>query len=53
MIIIIEVNSMIHSFLSFRYRAERLKTTAENYGIKVRLVKEYYASPVCARCGKI
>ena len=30
---------MIHNFWSFGYIIERLKTTAENFGIKVKLVK--------------
>jgi len=46
-----KVNAMIHNFWSFRYIIERLKTTAENFGIKVKLVKENYTSSVCPRCG--
>jgi putative transposase len=45
-----KVNSMVHNFWSFRYIIERLKTTAENYGINVRLVEESYTSSVCPFC---
>ncbi len=44
-------NAMIHNFWSFRYIVNRLITTAENFGIKVRLVKENHTSSVCPRCG--
>lgn len=46
-----KVNAMIHNFWSFRYIIGRLITTAENFGIKIRLVKENYTSSVCPRCG--
>ena len=46
-----KANAMIHNFWSFRYIVERLKTTAENFGIKVKLVKENNTSSVCPRCG--
>jgi len=46
-----KVNSLIHNFWSFRYIIERLKTTAENFGIKVKLVKESYTSSRCPWCG--
>ena len=46
-----KVNAMIHNFRSFGYIIERLKTTAENFGIKVKLVKEEYTSSVCPFCG--
>ena len=42
---------MIHNFWSFGYIIERLITTAENFGIKVKLVNEHYTSSVCPRCG--
>jgi len=45
-----KINSIIHNFWSFRYIVERLKTTAENFGIKVKLVKEYHTSSVCPFC---
>ncbi len=45
-----KVNSMIHNFWSFRYIVERLRTTAENFGIKVRLIKEDYTSSYCPFC---
>jgi len=46
-----KINSIIHNFWSFRYIIERLKTTAENFGIKVRVVKESYTSSRCPWCG--
>ena len=48
-----KANSMIHNFWSHRYRylIKRIKEKAEEYGIKVTEVKEYYTSPVCPRCG--
>ena len=46
-----KINAMIHNFWSFGYVIERLKTTAENFGIKVKLVKEYHTSSVCPFCG--
>jgi putative transposase len=42
---------MIHNFWSFRYIIDRLITTAENFGIKVKLVKECNTSSVCPFCG--
>jgi len=42
---------MIHNFWSFRYVLERLKATAENYGIEVRFVKESGTSSRCPWCG--
>ncbi|HDN74222.1 MAG: transposase [Candidatus Asgardarchaeum sp.] len=46
-----KVNAMIHNFWSFEYIIDRLTTTAENFGIKVKLVKENHTSSVCPRCG--
>ena len=46
-----KANAMIHNFWSFRYIVDRLKTTAENFGIKVKLVKENNTSSICPRCG--
>jgi putative transposase len=46
-----KINAMIHNFWSFKYITSRLITTAENFGIKVRLVKENRTSSVCPRCG--
>jgi len=45
-----KVNSMIHNFWSFNYIVERLKTTAENFGIKVKTVNEAYTSSRCPWC---
>jgi len=46
-----KANAMIHNFWSFRYIINRLIATAENFGIKVKLVKENHTSSVCPRCG--
>jgi len=46
-----KVDSMIHNFWSFRYIINRLKTTAENFGIKVNLIEESYTSSYCPFCG--
>ena len=46
-----KVNALIHNFWSFRYIINRLITTAENFGIKVKLVKENYTSSICPFCG--
>lgn len=45
-----KINAMIHNFWSFRYIINRLITTAENFGIKVKLVKENNTSSICPRC---
>ena len=45
-----KINSLIHNFWSFRYIIERLRTTAENLGISVRVVKESYTSSRCPWC---
>jgi len=46
-----KVNAMIHNFWSFRHVINRLITTAENFEIKVKLVKENHTSSVCPFCG--
>jgi len=46
-----KANSMIHNFWSFRYIIDRIKTTAENYGIRVRMISEEYTSSYCPFCG--
>ena len=46
-----KINAMIHNFWSFRYIIERLRTTAENFGIRVKPVKEYSTSSYCPFCG--
>jgi len=45
-----KINTMIHNFWSFRYIVERLKTTAENFGIGVRAVEESGTSSHCPWC---
>jgi len=46
-----KINAMIHNFWSYGYIINRLITTAENFGIKVKFVKENNTSSVCPRCG--
>lgn len=45
-----KVNAMIHNFWSFRYVIDRLKTTLENFGIKLILRGEAYTSSICPWC---
>lgn len=44
-------NAMVHNFWSHRHLTERLKCTAENYGIEVKLIDERGTSSKCPRCG--
>ncbi len=44
-------NAIIHNFWSFNYIIQRLKYTAQEYGIRVREVSEYKTSSKCVRCG--
>jgi len=46
-----ERNKIINNFWSYRYIVERIKTTAENHGIKVRLIDESNTSSICPICG--
>jgi len=43
-------NSMVHNFWSHKYVADRLRWTAEEYGIKVRTISEAHTSRICPRC---
>jgi putative transposase len=43
-------NAMVHNYWSHKYVADRLKWTAEEYGMKVRTVSEAYTSQTCPRC---
>jgi len=45
-----KVNALVHNFWSFRYIIERLRTTAENFGIEVKLVRENGTSSRCPWC---
>ena len=45
-----KVNAMIHNFWSFAYIMDRLRTTAENFGIEVAFVDEAYSSSECPWC---
>jgi len=44
-------NAMVHNYWSHKYVTDRLKWTAEEYGMKVRTVSEAYTSQTCPRCG--
>ena len=43
-------NSIIHNFWSFNHIIQRLKCTAQEYGIRVKEVSEYKTSSRCVRC---
>ena len=45
-----KTNSIIHNFWSFKYIIERLKTTAEKFGVKVKFINEAYTSSICPWC---
>ncbi|HDJ89540.1 MAG TPA: hypothetical protein ENG40_02470 [Thermoprotei archaeon] len=44
-------NKIINNFWSHKYIVDRLKTTAENYGLKLTLVNEHNTSSYCPICG--
>jgi len=44
-------NAMVHNYWSHKYVTDRLKWTAEEYGMKIRTVSEAYTSQTCPRCG--
>jgi len=46
-----ERNKIINNFWSHRYIVERLRTSAENYGIRLRLIDESNTSSICPICG--
>lgn len=46
-----KTNSMIHNFWSHKYLVDRLRWTAENYGIEIRLRNERGTSSQCPKCG--
>ena len=43
-------NAMVHNYWSHKHVADRLRWTAEEYGIKIRTVSEAYTSQTCPRC---
>jgi putative transposase len=43
-------NSMVHNYWSHKHVADRLRSTAEEYGMNVRTVSEAYTSQTCPRC---
>ncbi|MFW6064320.1 MAG: RNA-guided endonuclease InsQ/TnpB family protein [Candidatus Natronoplasma sp.] len=46
-----KANGMIHNYWSHEYLVERLRHTAENYGIELKLIDERGTSSECPRCG--
>jgi putative transposase len=44
-------NAMVHNYWSHKYVVERLRWTAEEYGINVETICEAYTSQTCPRCG--
>ena len=44
-------NKIINNFWSYQYIVERLKITAENNGIKVKMIDEGSTSSMCPICG--
>jgi len=44
-------NKIVNNFWGYRYITNRLRTTAGNYGIKVRLIDESNTSSYCPICG--
>ncbi len=48
-----KANALINNFWSFNYIYERLRITAENYGISVKKKDEKYTSKTCSLCGKL
>ena len=43
-------NAMVHNYWSHKHVADRLRWTAEEYGIRVETVSEAYTSQTCPRC---
>jgi len=43
-------NAMVHNYWSHKHVADRLRWTAEEYGIKVERISEAYTSQTCPRC---
>ena len=43
-------NAMVHNYWSHKYVVDRLRWTAEEYGMKIRTVSEAYTSQTCPRC---
>jgi putative transposase len=47
----VEANAKTHNFWAFKQFTERLVTTAEEYGITVRVRSEAWTSQECPQCG--
>jgi len=43
-------NAMVHNYWSDKHVADRLRWTAEEYGIKVNTISEAHTSRTCPRC---
>ena len=45
-------NAMVNNFWSHKYLIDRMRTTAENFGISLKQRSEAYTSVTCSLCGK-
>jgi len=45
-----QTNAVVHNFWSHKHLADRIRYTAEEYGIAVEKVSEAYSSTTCPRC---
>jgi putative transposase len=45
-----QANAMVHNYWSHKHVADRLRWTAEEYGMRVRAISEAYTSQTCPRC---
>jgi putative transposase len=43
-------NALLHNYWSHKHVADRLRWTAEEYGIKIERISEAYTSQTCPRC---
>lgn len=46
-----KADSMIHNYWSHKYLTDRIRWTAENYGIEIDLIDERGTSSKCPKCG--
>jgi len=45
------MNKIVNNFWSHHYITNRIKNTAENYGIRLTLIDERNMSSICPICG--
>jgi len=46
-----KADSMVHNYWSHKYLTDRIRWTAENYGIETELINERGTSSKCPKCG--